>query len=114
MSPKNTHVPRAVSKKSKNHEPTNMDILQAINDFATHVEHRFQRLENRIAKVEATMVTKDYLDQRLFDLKTDTMTVVRREDQRFTTLVDVLYNRKILTSQDVEHVMSIEPSAKIS
>lgn len=70
-------------------------------------------MEQRLHAIETTMVTKDYLDQRLLDLKTDNRTVVRREDQKFNTLVDVLYQRKVLTSQDVELVMTIQPFATL-
>lgn len=48
------------------------DILVAINDFSTKTEQRFEKVENRLGHIEwdvstikATMVTKEYLEQRL-------------------------------------------------
>ncbi|MCX6744813.1 MAG: hypothetical protein NTX82_04790 [Candidatus Parcubacteria bacterium] len=65
-------------------EETNKEeILQAINEFAGHTEKRFDRLEKDVTElksdvtelksdmtlVKATMVTKDYLDDKLADLR---------------------------------------------
>ena len=38
------------------------EILEAIGEFSNKVEQRFN-------KIESTMVTKDYLDDKLLDMK---------------------------------------------
>jgi len=50
-------------------ETTKNEILKAINDFSTN-------------KVEATMVTKDYLDDKLSDLRGDLVVLMRKEDKK--------------------------------
>jgi hypothetical protein len=66
---------------------TNAEILEAIQSFATSVDGRFDRLEGRVTKIEATMVTKDqivnlvtkdYLDDKLADLHSDIVRFVKR------------------------------------
>lgn len=59
---------------------SNQEILEALNSFAYSVDLRFDRLENqmetmshRVTKVETSMVTKGYLDDKLSDLKSDLM-----------------------------------------
>ncbi|MFH1077954.1 MAG: hypothetical protein V1745_01565 [Patescibacteria group bacterium] len=67
-------------------EPTIQDVLEAISEFSTRVDQRFDSVEHRlgtvehqlgtvesdvgslksrVANIEATMVTKDYLNGRL-------------------------------------------------
>jgi hypothetical protein len=70
-----------------NQEPTNQDILEAINIFSNKVEERFSNLENDVSglkddvsglkdnvsniwgTINTQMVTKDYLDDKIADLR---------------------------------------------
>jgi hypothetical protein len=70
-----------------NEQPTNLEILEAIQSFATSVDDRFDGLEGRVARIETTMVTKDqiagmvtkdYLDEKLADLHSDIVQFVKR------------------------------------
>ncbi|PIQ79608.1 hypothetical protein COT99_04315 [Candidatus Falkowbacteria bacterium CG10_big_fil_rev_8_21_14_0_10_43_10] len=97
-------------------EATNNEILEAINTFATNTEKRFQGLEQKvggleqkITKVEATMVTKDYLDDKLSDLKGDLVVLMRKEDSKLCTLVDLLKNKKIISEAEVKGVLNMQP-----
>ena len=54
------------------HEPTTTDVLEAIHIFSSAVDERFNKIDQRFEKVEdnikvikSTMVTKDYLDEKL-------------------------------------------------
>lgn len=47
------------------------------------LEGRFDHLEGRVTKIESGMVTKDYLDEKLFDLRGDAVAMIRRHEQRF-------------------------------
>ena len=92
-------------------EPTNKEILGAINKFADKTEKRFGGLEDRMGKLEedvgelksdvgelksdvgelkSEMVTKDYLDEKLFDLRGDIISVVKKEDVKMGRLVEIL------------------------
>ena len=90
-------------------EPTNTEILHAINDFADHVEKRFDGVESRLDKVESTMVTKDYLDDKLADLRGDLVVLMRKEDKKVMALIDILKERKLITDDDVKKIMAMEP-----
>lgn len=59
-------------------EPTNREILEVLNDFSTNTDSRLDKMDShldkidsRLGKAEAIMVTKDYLDEKLSDLRGD-------------------------------------------
>lgn len=58
---------------------SNHEILEAIQTFAGDVDARFGFVEKRLTRLEALMVTKDYLDEKLWDLRGDMVAMMRRE-----------------------------------
>lgn len=57
-------------------------MLGAMHAFAEATDQRFDRLETRMderfIKVESQMVTKDYLDEKLWDLRGDMVAMMNR------------------------------------
>lgn len=97
------------------------DLTEAVNNFATKVDQRFERvdqrfggIEQRLTKIEATMVTKDYLDEKLADLRGDLVILMRKEDTKLKTLIDVLCNRKVISDEDKNRILSMEPFPLLS
>ncbi len=90
-------------------EITHKDILGAVNKFATSVDKRFDGLESRATKIEATMVTKDYLDDKLGDVKGDLVILMRKEDRKLQSLIDILHKRKVISAQEVKQILSMQP-----
>ena len=97
-------------------ETTNEEILNTINDFANHTEKKFDNLEGRFDNLEGevntiktTMVTKDYLDDKLSDLRGDLVVLMRKEDKKVKALIDILRERQVLTDEDVKKILSMEP-----
>lgn len=66
------------------------------------VETRLGGVEQRLTKIEAIMVTKDYLDDKLADLKGDLIVKQRKIEDRISALVSMLSNRKVLEQTDVK------------
>ena len=95
-------------------ETTNEEILQAINGFADHTEKRFDKIETEVTQIKVQMVTKDYLDDKLADLRGDLVVLMRKEDHKVAALVDILKQRKVLTDDDVKKIMSMEPFPQIT
>ncbi len=87
-------------------EPTNHEILEAINEFSNKTDERF-------SKIEVTMVTKDYLDDKLSDLRGDLVVLMRKEDNKMVRLIDILKKRKVITETDEKEILSLEPFAKL-
>lgn len=105
------------------HNEENMqEVLDAINTFASHVEKRFQAiearltaieqrldsLEQRVSVIEATIVTKDYLDEKLFDVRADFRMIGRRVSRQITTLTERLYQKKVIFLKDRNAVLQSE------
>ncbi len=109
------------------------DVLSAVNDGFTGVEQRFQKLENRfgglenrfdgldkkvdsidkrLTKVESQMVTKEYLDDKLADLRGDLVIMVRKEDTKLKKLVDILEQRQVISVNERESIFALEPFAQ--
>ena len=87
-------------------ETSNNEILEAINEFSTKVDEKF-------AKIEAVMVTKDYLDEKMADLRGDLVVLMRKEDTKVGKLVEVLKRRKVITEAEEKEILSMEPFAKM-
>ncbi len=103
-----------------NKEITNNEILGAINNFATNTEKRFQKIEGQfqnmqgsfekeITAIKATMVTKDYLDDKLSDLKGDLVVLMRKEDAKLCSLVDLLKNKKVISEDEAKGILTMQP-----
>ena len=127
---------------NQNGEPTIGDVLEAVNEASTKTEKRLQGIENRLDtmngrmdkidgrmdkidgrmdkidgrmdKIESTMVTKDYLDEKLADLKGDITIELRGEDRKLAALVDILRTRQVITNDDAKQILSMKPFPELS
>ena len=116
-------------------EQSKNEILEAIKSFADDVQEQFNgvngeiggiksdlsslksdvtQLKTDVAYLKATSVTKDYLDEKMADLRGDLVVLVRKEDTKMLTLVKKLKEKKVLNNTDVEEIMSMEPFPKLS
>lgn len=98
------------------------DILEAISTFAEQVDQRFDDvdsrfegidtrflgLESRLTRVEATMVTKSYLDDKLGDLKGDLVSLLRKEDQKVNRFISVLSEKRVLAPAESKDILSFK------
>lgn len=111
-------------------EPTLQDVLDAVNESSTAIENRLQKIEGDISgvksdvtslksdvtslksdltSIKSSMVTKDYLDDKIADLKGDLVLLMRKEDTKLRALVEVSQKRKIITEDDVKQILSMDP-----
>ncbi len=89
------------------------ELGEAIHLFAEHVDKRFDLVEKDVTKINATMVTKDYLDEKMADQRGDLTVLMRKEDTKVKTLVEVLVEKKVLNEVDPKRIYSLEPFAQI-
>jgi esterase/lipase len=85
-----------------NQEPTISDVLEAIGDFSSKVDERFKRIESQ-------MVTKEYLDDKMINLKADLTVVMRKEDHKLEALTKLLASKKVITDDDAKSILALEP-----
>jgi len=84
------------------------DLTEVINTFSSAVDDRFDKIDNRFNKIEATMVTKDYLDEKLADLSGDLVVLLRKEDRKLGALVKELVSNKTPSEEAAKRVLSME------
>lgn len=65
-----------------------------------------------LAKLEVKMVTKDYLDEKLFDLKGDLVVMIRKEDHKTTAIVELLNKKKVFTNTEAKSILRLEPFSR--
>ena len=76
------------------------------------IDERLDSMETRLTVIEATMVTKDYLDRKLAELRGDLITVIRKEDDKLCFLTETLATKDMLTPQEKHAVIVMEPFPK--
>ena len=108
-------------------EESKNEILEAINEFSSKVDERFDKVDERFDKVDerfdkvegeissikASMVTKDYLDEKMADLRGDLVVLMRKEDTKVGKLIEILKRRKVITEAEEKEILSMEPFAKL-
>jgi len=108
-------------------ETTNKEILNAILKFAGKTEKRFGGLENRmggfedkmyrleeiVGEIKTDMLTKDYIDEKMFDWRGDIMSVIKKEDNKLRELANILKKKGAISKIDFEHVFSMDPFSQI-
>lgn len=66
-------------------------------------------LHTELGTIRAEMVTKEYLDDKLSDLRGDLVVLTRKEDTKLRELVTVLREKNILNDPEVKRVLAMEP-----
>jgi hypothetical protein len=105
-------------------------VLAAIDLFAQKVDSRFDSLDDRFVLVDDRFkdvggrltaveqcvsglkdacVTRDYLDQQLLDVRGDIATLVRKEDYKVNSLLEVLHVRKVISDAERGWFLSMGP-----
>ena len=125
----------------KNHQATIEDVLDAVNNFASVTEGKFAEIKSEmtdmksemtdmksemtdmksemkemrfdITKMGSTMVTKDYLDDKMADLRGDLVVLTRKEDTKLRALVDILKEKSVLNIEEAKKILGMEPFAQL-
>lgn len=116
---------------------TIQDVLETINLFATHVDEKFARtdkrfddvdrqfkelsgeiaelkvkvadIDKRLHWVEENMVTKEYLDKKLDELRADLTLMAQRLNTKLSVLIEELVEQKVLTIDIARRILALEP-----
>jgi len=86
--------------------------ISGINGEISGIKGDISGIKGEIIGIKATMVTKDYLDEKMSDLRGDLVVMMRKEDTKLKTLVGVLKEKSVLDSSDVKRIYSMEPFAQ--
>lgn len=78
------------------------------------VDEQFKKVDEQVTKIRATMVTKNYLDDKIADLRGDLVVLMRKEDTKLKKLVERLRAKNVLDDADVQAIVRMEPFAALS
>lgn len=103
-------------------QPTNQELLEAINTSFGDVESRLNHLESHMATKEdlKAFATKedlgkmelnilDGVDRKLTDLKGDMVVMMRDEDHKVDELIKVLHEKNVLNERESERLLKLRP-----
>jgi uncharacterized phage infection (PIP) family protein YhgE len=74
-------------------------LQESVQGLATHMDERFETVERRVTRIEATMVTKDYLDIKLADQAVEFGGRIRKTEKRVGMLVGALVEEGSLSAK---------------
>ncbi|MFH1430749.1 MAG: hypothetical protein ABIG71_04515 [Candidatus Uhrbacteria bacterium] len=75
--------------------------LDGVDKRLDGVDKRLDSLDARLRRVETTMVTKSYLDDKLADLKGDLIVKLRKVNGKVDFLVEVLHTHSLISDEDI-------------
>jgi len=74
----------------------------------------FEELRGDVKKMKAEMVTKDYLDDKMADLRGDLVVLTRKEDGKVKELVKILESKKVLNKSEAKKILAMEPFPQLA
>ena len=80
----------------------------ATKENVNQLTQRVVSLEQRVAGVETSMVTKSYLDEKMADLEGIVVIRQRKEDQKVNLLIDFLRKKKLLNKQEIKMLQDFQ------
>lgn len=83
-------------------------VLDIMNKKIEKLDQRIEKLDQRVGMVEASMVTKSYLDDKLADLEGNLISKLRKEDEKINRLIEVLKDKSVLNDGDVRQLQEFQ------
>ncbi len=97
------------------------EVLTVICVFSQEMENRlgkvdqkFDRVEAEIVTIKATMVTKEYLDDKLADMRGNLVELSRKEDSKVGALTEALFEKKVLDKKGKDYILKMGPFPRIA
>lgn len=85
------------------------DRFSQIDDRFSQVDGKFKGIDQQFTEIRATMVTKDYLDNKLADLRGDLVLLARKGNTKLSTLVERLVEENRLDPKVAHQILIMEP-----
>lgn len=71
-------------------------------------------IKQEIQHIKSTMVTKDYLDDKLADLRGDLILLLRKEDVKLKELITILCMKNVIDEKNKKILFSLEPFPQLT
>ncbi len=90
--------------------------LTDILNIVTHIKDNAvskDTFDTEIKGIKSTMVTKNYLDEKLANHAGNVTALLRKEDSKLKALVGVLYDNAVIDEQDMKKMYEMKPFPSI-
>src|SRR3989339_702421 len=71
-------------------------------------------LDGKVDSLAVKMVTKEYLDDKLADLRGDLVVLTRKEDVKVRTLVEIMKKKQLLSAEEANIILALEPFPQLA
>lgn len=82
---------------------------ERLEAFIEYSEGRFDSMGRDLGAIRATMVTKDYLDTRLFRIAGEFGTHLRKEDEKVNALAGLLAEKSLIDKRESSSIVAMGP-----
>ena len=106
-----------LAEENKGEIQSVLEIVNFIKDNAASQEG-VDALAEKVSGIESRMVTKEYfkeyLDDKSADLRGDLVVLTRKEDVKVRALVEIMAQKKLLSKEEVNKILSMEPFPQLA
>lgn len=88
-------------------------IEHNVNPQFEEIRTEMDGIKDEMNGMKAQMVTKDYLDYKLADLRGDLVVLMRKEDTKVTKLIEVLQKKEVLNDDEAKALLEMEPFSRM-
>jgi archaellum component FlaC len=87
--------------------------LAGVKEDLAGVKEDLAGVKEDLADVHGTMITKEYLDNALLEVRGDFVAQIRGRDRKVDTLIDILREKRVITVQETKKILASESFVKI-
>jgi ElaB/YqjD/DUF883 family membrane-anchored ribosome-binding protein len=97
-----------------------LGVVNFIKDHAASQEsvdnlaEQVQKLKDNASEIRSSMVTKDYLDNKLADVRSDFGSLVRKEDAKLRATVVAINQANVFSKEKTNEILTMEPYPQLS
>lgn len=86
--------------------------FENVHEEITGLKTEITGIKTDLTSIKSQMVTKNYLDEKLTDLRGDLIFTMREQDKKVITLTGMLSRKNILTPKETKQIMVMKPFAQ--
>lgn len=92
-------------------------ITTGLEDVKTKLREEIKNEKTELGKditsIKSQMVTKEYLDTKLADLRGNLVTIIRDEDKKLMRQTEMLVDKKILSKDEQRELLAMSPFPQV-
>jgi len=90
------------------------DDIKRLDKRIDLLDAKVGSLDVKVDSLAVRMVTKEYLDDKLADLRGDLVVLTRKEDVKVRTLVEIMKKKQLLSIEEANRILAMEPFPQLA